>query len=512
MLRSAFSSRRRRRLAAGLALVLVAAVVVNVVLRAGSGPPKPPSNSRSTSGATTVARRNLVETDTESGTLGYARPQTVYDRISGTITWLPSVGRVIKPGQTLFEVDGKPVILMNGTRPAYRDLSGSDSAGQDILQLNRNLVDLGFNPDGILVDDEWQPATTAGVDLLQASLGATETGSLSLGNVVFLPGDQLISTVDATVGSTSGSGSAGSPSSSANASTPAAAASAKFVSLTSTSTASPSQSTTTTSTTTAPKTTTPKKTRTTKPASGHKPTSSSSSQSLQGLTALLKAEAAQLKAATAALKAAKTSASSSGHPRSSKSSSSSAKSSSSSSSSSGGSASAILQTNSTQLIVTVGLDAAKQSEAKVGENVTVEIPAGNTVDGKIIAVSSVAQSSSGSGSGSGSSAAGSGGGSAGGGSSSSSTVPVTIKLTGHQRGAGLDRASVSVNFAQAKARNVLSVPVTALLATSGGGYDVQAATAPYKLIPVTTGLFAAGYVQISGAGIHTGLQVTDSQG
>jgi hypothetical protein len=41
---------------------------------------------------------------------------------------------------------------------------------------------------------------------------------------------------------------------------------------------------------------------------------------------------------------------------------------------------------------------------------------------------------------------------------------------------------------------------------------VQQATAPYKLIPVTTGLFAAGYVQISGAGIHTGLHVTDSQG
>jgi hypothetical protein len=32
------------------------------------------------------------------------------------------------------------------------------------------------------------------------------------------------------------------------------------------------------------------------------------------------------------------------------------------------------------------------------------------------------------------------------------------------------------------------------------------------LIPVTTGLFAAGDVEISGPGIYPGLAVTDSQG
>ena len=57
-----------------------------------------------------------------------------------------------------------------------------------------------------------------------------------------------------------------------------------------------------------------------------------------------------------------------------------------------------------------------------------------------------------------------------------------------------------MNFAQAKAKGVLSVPVTALLAVAGGNYAVQEAAEPHTLIPVTTGLFAAGYVQISGAG------------
>ena len=51
-----------------------------------------------------------------------------------------------------------------------------------------------------------------------------------------------------------------------------------------------------------------------------------------------------------------------------------------------------------------------------------------------------------------------------------------------------------------------------MLATAGGNYAVQEASTPHKLIPVTTGLFAAGYVQISGPGIYPGLQVTDSQG
>jgi membrane fusion protein, multidrug efflux system len=159
-------------------------------------------------GATTVERRDLVATDTEAGMLGYAGAHTVYDQLSGTITWLPRVGQLIKPGQTLLDVAGRPVLLMDGTTPAYRDLSTIDGAGRDILQLNRNLVELGFNPDEIVVDDEWQAATTAGVDLLQASLGESETGVLSLGQIVFLPGDQLLSTIDATLGATGdGSGS-----------------------------------------------------------------------------------------------------------------------------------------------------------------------------------------------------------------------------------------------------------------------------------------------------------------
>ena len=62
-------------------------------------------NRSTTSGSTTVQRRDLVQTDTQAGTLSYARAQTVYNHLGGTITWLPSVGQVIKPGHTLFIVE-----------------------------------------------------------------------------------------------------------------------------------------------------------------------------------------------------------------------------------------------------------------------------------------------------------------------------------------------------------------------------------------------------------------------
>jgi hypothetical protein len=334
-----------------------------------------------------------------------------------------------------------------------------------------------------------------------------------------------------------------------NASDPAVADTREFVGLTTTRAttgSSTAPSATTPTKTTTPKTTTPTKTT---PPKGGKPGSRRKSRSpndlmtLRALIRRLEAEVAELKSETnppsspssSSPRNTNPSSSSSGHPSSSSSGNPSSSNSGNPSSSNsvnpsssnsgnpssnngngggGGNSSEILQTTSTQLIVTVDLDASKQSEAKVGERVTVELPAGNTIDGRVSAVSPVAQSSSSSDNGSGNGNDSNNGNSNdnGSGGSSGSTIPVTIMLKGHHPGAGLDQASVSVNFEQARATNVLSAPVTALLATPGGRYAVQEAAAPHAVIPVTTGIFAAGYVQISGRGIHPSLRVTDSQG
>jgi len=443
----------RRRIVAGLALVVAVAVVITIVLSTESpSTTTAASSSSSGAGVATVERQNLIETDTESGTLSYANPQTVYNRLSGTITWLPSIGQVIAPGQPLYKVGGEPVILMNGTTPAYRDLTPSDTDGQDIEQLNRNLVALDFNPEGIVVDDTWQPATTAGVELLQESLGEPMTGTLSLGQIVFLPGDQLITTLDATLGSTGGGGGSGAGSGASGAVDPSGGGSSEFVSL---------------------QKTTPKRS-----GRSRRSRRSKKAQTLAALIALLGAETAELKATergsgttsggghSAAGKgspASKSSPAAGAAAGSSASAGGSAASSSggggSSGGSSGGSATPILQTTSTQLVVTVDLPASSQSEAVVGEHVTVELPAGNTVNGRISPVSPVAQSSSNSGTSSGS---GAGGGSGNGSSGSSATIPVTITLSGHHTGAGLDQAAVSVNFE----RTLLATASTKLTLTA----------------------------------------------
>jgi peptidoglycan hydrolase-like protein with peptidoglycan-binding domain len=69
----------------------------------------------------------------------------------------------------------------------------------------------------------------------------------------------------------------------------------------------------------------------------------------------------------------------------------------------------------------------------------------------------------------------------------------------------LDAAEVQVDVAGETHRGVLAVPVGALLALSEGGYAVQLADG--GLIPVQTGLFAKGMVEISGAGLGEGLRV-----
>jgi hypothetical protein len=96
---------KRPRQLAGLLLLAAAVVEVAVVVAGASSPPTSSDISRTAPGAASVQRRDLVETDTESGTLSYADLQTVYNRLSGTITWLPPVGQLINPGQTLYRVN-----------------------------------------------------------------------------------------------------------------------------------------------------------------------------------------------------------------------------------------------------------------------------------------------------------------------------------------------------------------------------------------------------------------------
>jgi peptidoglycan hydrolase-like protein with peptidoglycan-binding domain len=113
----------------------------------------------------------------------------------GTFTWLPQAGRTVREGQRIYAVSGAPVVLLYGNIPAYRDLS-EGMTGPDVRQLNAGLVKLGYAAGKALGPrsgwNYYSAETAHAVELLQAKLGLTGTGTLPLGETAFLPGPALI--------------------------------------------------------------------------------------------------------------------------------------------------------------------------------------------------------------------------------------------------------------------------------------------------------------------------------
>ena len=152
----------------------------------------------------------------------------------------------------------------------------------------------------------------------------------------------------------------------------------------------------------------------------------------------------------------------------------------------------ILKATSTTRQVTVNLDAAQQSQIKVGDTVTITLPNGRTTPGRVRSVGKVATTPAT-------------------GSDSTPTVEVDIAPTDAAATGSLDKAPVQVAIITDTARNALVVPINALLALAGGGYAVEVVRGDglHHLVPVSTGLFddAAGLVQVTGAGLAAGQRV-----
>lgn len=188
--------RRRRKALAGtgvLVLLAAAGVAAAVMDPFDDGDTQPASSTDDTSLA--AVREGPLSTQiTQSGTLSYAAhgdgsPYAVINQAKGIYTWVPSEGKEIGCGETLYRADEKPVVLICGDTPAYRALSEGDE-GREVRDLNENLVKLGYaekselDPDS----DHYGSETAEAVTELQDELGVEETGRLDLGDAVFLPG------------------------------------------------------------------------------------------------------------------------------------------------------------------------------------------------------------------------------------------------------------------------------------------------------------------------------------
>jgi HlyD family secretion protein/Putative peptidoglycan binding domain len=356
-----------RRLTSGIVVLLVVvgvSVAVTISLAGGGGSNGAAVDNGSATSLATVTRRSLSSQTQADATLGYAGSYRIVNQARGTLTYLPAVGKVVRQGQVLYRVDGKPVVLLYGSVPVYRALAKGMS-GADVKQLNADLVVLGYATSTELDpgSDEFSASTKTALKNLQADLGVAETGTLTLGQAVFLPDAARISEVSATLGSGAGPG--------------------------------------------AP----------------------------------------------------------------------------------------VLQATSTRRLVTIALDAAQQSEVKVGDRVTITLPDNRTTPGVVSSVGSVATTPS----------------SDSADSNSSPTVEVGVTPTRPAATGRLDQAPVSVSITTNSVKNALVVPVNALLALAGGGYAVEEVKpgGVHALVPVELGLFddAEGLVQVSGRGLHAGQRI-----
>ncbi|WP_405996914.1 peptidoglycan-binding protein [Streptomyces sp. NBC_00829] len=154
----------------------------------GSGPDLPPSTAE-------IIRTDLVQSKTVDGTLGFANRRAVKAVGDGTVTVAAHVGNTVRQGQRLYELNDKPVTLLYGQVPMFRDMKTGDR-GTDVLQLERNLRDLGYGT-GLSVDPRFDAATEAAVKRWQKSLNRTATGKVGKGDVVFQPDRVKIVSADA---------------------------------------------------------------------------------------------------------------------------------------------------------------------------------------------------------------------------------------------------------------------------------------------------------------------------
>jgi hypothetical protein len=145
----------------------------------------------------------------------------------------------------------------------------------------------------------------------------------------------------------------------------------------------------------------------------------------------------------------------------------------------------VLQATSDRHVVMISLSTSQESQVRAGETVAVTLPDGLSTPGVVSSVGTVAVTTSGQ-------------------QGPVTTIPVVVRLTDPGAAGNLDQAPVTVYITTAAARDVLVVPVTALLARSPGDYVVEVVgpANTRRYVPVTVGpVFDdnSGLVQVAGA-------------
>jgi hypothetical protein len=144
----------------------------------------------------------------------------------------------------------------------------------------------------------------------------------------------------------------------------------------------------------------------------------------------------------------------------------------------------VAQGTSDTLEVQVALDASQQGVVNEGDPAQITLPGNESVKGKVERLGRVAESAEED------DAVG------------AATVPAYIRLDKPKQASGLDRAPVQVDVTTKGVKSALSVPVTAIVGKSGGGFAVEVVRdgGQGELVAVDLGLFdtSAGRVEVDG--------------
>ncbi|MDM4722839.1 efflux RND transporter periplasmic adaptor subunit [Micromonospora sp. WMMA1363] len=146
----------------------------------------------------------------------------------------------------------------------------------------------------------------------------------------------------------------------------------------------------------------------------------------------------------------------------------------------------LMSVTSTRKVITVSAELSDAGSIAQGDQVTVRLPDDRTVPARVVAVGrELVSPDTGPG-------------------TEAPKLTVTASVNDPRTITKIDAADVTVNFVGRTSKDVLAVPVEALVALNEGGYAVQV---PGGLVAVRTGMFANGWVEITGDGLAEGTTV-----
>ncbi|ROQ23475.1 multidrug efflux pump subunit AcrA (membrane-fusion protein) [Streptomyces sp. PanSC19] len=149
----------------------------------------------------------------------------------------------------------------------------------------------------------------------------------------------------------------------------------------------------------------------------------------------------------------------------------------------------VLTVTGSERVVSFEVPAAEAGSAKPGTRVRVTLPDGTRLPGKVSAVGRTAKAGDDP-------------------QDKTPKIDVTVSFDDPAGAKGVDQSPVTVELTGETRRDVLSVPVNALLALPDGGFGVQVVeNGTARDVRVELGMFAQGRVEITGAGLREGMRV-----